>query len=147
MRIYVTLAYATFHCSYTFSSDKYVCIVFNAYEHKRTFTRNRKSYLLHLHIHVVAATTVNINNNKIIANNENDTEILNFISFLIMYISLVLPTRDVEIIGIKPFYQVGEVLQANCTCYNSIPSALLEWKINSFPVSTSFFSFSTYIFL
>lgn len=82
-------------------------------------------------------------------NNENDPKMhtVNFISFLICTFLAVLPTRDIEIIGIKPFYQVGEMLQANCTCYSSIPSALLEWKINSFPVSTSFFYIYTYTFL
>lgn len=37
--------------------------------------------------------------------------------------------------GVKQFYQTGEILQANCTSNGSIPSALLEWKLNKFPVS------------
>lgn len=56
--------------------------------------------------------------------------------FSMRFIWVVLPSKDIEINGTKSFYQTGEILQANCTCYDSIPSALLEWNINNYPVST-----------
>lgn len=47
----------------------------------------------------------------------------------------VIPAVDPTITGTKAFYAVGEWLRANCTLNGSIPSALLEWKINNYPVS------------
>lgn len=54
--------------------------------------------------------------------------------FLFLFFFVVLPIGEPVISGAKQFYQAGEILQANCTSNGSIPSALLEWKLNKFPV-------------
>ena len=55
------------------------------------------------------------------------------------YLQTVLPKQNLSLIGVKPFYRIGDVVDISCISGPSKPPAILAWFINDQQVSYSIF--------